>query len=214
MLEILLLLLVVASWARILKWAVRTLDALLRRCLGIYEFCQDEDCVLRLAVRRSKCDLTLSDGTRICRGAPVGELHLWNEHVPTIPPEGPDLAWALAFRRRLAHSLAQLAAHVERHPGVQGLQAFRADLSFGSRYGLEPWRNMLGRWGFDLVDEDGRDGLWGRLAGFGNNLYAWALVWAFNPASLRDARPRDLRRDQVWMARGVLRGRYLNRRAA
>jgi hypothetical protein len=197
---------------RILQGAVRTLDALLRRCLGIYEFCDDEDCVLRLAIRQSDCDLILSDGTHIEEGMPIGELHMWNEHIPTIPPEGPDLAWALAFHRRLAHSLAQLAAHVGSSPGAQGLQAFRADLSFGSRYRLEQWREMLERWGFDLVGRDGREGVWGRLADLGDNLYAWVLVWAFNPASLQGERPHDLRRDRLWMSRGVLQKRYLGSR--
>jgi hypothetical protein len=136
---------------------------------------------------------------------------VWNEHIPAIPPEGPDLAWALAFRRRLGHSLAQLAAHVASSPGTQRLQAFRADLSFGGRYELEQWRAMLERWGFDLVDRESRNGLWGRLADWGDNMYAWLLVWAFNPASLQGEGP-SRRRDRLWMSRGVLQRRYLGRR--
>jgi ceramide glucosyltransferase len=80
---------------------VRSLDGLLRRWYHIYEFSNREACLLRLAIRTSDADVMLSDGTCIQRGDPLGELHFWNEHVPSIPKAGPDLAWGLTFQRRL-----------------------------------------------------------------------------------------------------------------
>lgn len=188
--------------------AVRGMDALLRRHLHIYEFCQDGDCLLRLAIRENDRDVTLADGTHVERGALVGELHMWNEHIPAIPSEGPDLAWALTFRRRLSHSLQALAVHVESGPQLQRVRAFRADLSFGSRYGLDQWVGMLERWGFELVGQESSYGLWARLVDWGDNLYARVLTWAFNPASLRGERRRGWSRDQLWMSREVLTRKY------
>jgi hypothetical protein len=40
------------------------------------------------------------------------------------------------------------------------------------------------------------------------NLYAWGLIWAFNPASLGGYRARKLRRDQIWISREVLLQKY------
>ena len=57
-------------------------DALLRHLYQIREFTDDPNCLLRLAIKQAGTPLRLSDGTRIMPGDPIGELHLWNDHVP------------------------------------------------------------------------------------------------------------------------------------
>ena len=88
---------------------VHQLDPMLRRAHRVQEFTQDPQCVLRVALGFSNRDLQLSDGTWIRRGDPIVELHLWNERIPRMPPEGPDLAWSLRFYRRLVASLRLVA---------------------------------------------------------------------------------------------------------
>ena len=119
-----------------------------------------------------------------------------------------SLAWALTFRRQLTQSLQELAVYVQCAPECQDMRAFRGEISFGGPYTRQALAHMLERWGFDLVSQPGPARLWGRLNYLVQNAYAWALMWAFNPASLKEASLWDLRRDQVWISRGVLLGRY------
>jgi hypothetical protein len=67
---------------RVLVYLIYRLDALLRHLYQIREFTDDPNRVLRLAIKQAVTPLSLSDGTGIMPGDPVGELHLWNDHVP------------------------------------------------------------------------------------------------------------------------------------
>ena len=192
----------------ILKGMVHGLDVLIRRFRHIYEFSQDERCLLRLSIGESKEDLNLSDGTCVNQGDLIGELHLWNEHIPPVRQEGPDLDWALSFQRQLSFSFRELATYVQTDARCQGVMAFRGELSFGGPYGVAHFTRLAGRWGFDLVCPDDRTGLRRRLMDWGTNLYAWGLIWAFNPASLGGDRAGQLRRDQIWISREVLVQKY------
>jgi len=117
-------------WGRLLRAGVRGLDTLLRRVYGIREFSREEWNLFRLAVRRSLKDCILSDGVTIHRGDPIGELHFWNEHIPSIPAQGPDLGWALAVQRQLVRSLRALADHVESTPDLQAIQALGGEIAY------------------------------------------------------------------------------------
>jgi len=225
----------------VLKEAVKGLDCLLRRCLDIREFSRDPDCILRLGVVRAGRDLALSDGTRIARGEPVGDLHLWNERVPPMPPEGPTLSWAVTFQKRMKRSLELLAAHVEGQamhvegqaahteghggddragekpgPGARyrDLKAFRAVGSFMSRRESDSGSGpgavvaLARRLGFEVVEPDRPAGWWRRFAEFWENLFNLALVWAYNPPSLRSRGLRGLGRVQLWISRDALIERY------
>jgi hypothetical protein len=74
---------------RVLVYLIYRLDALLRHLYQIREFTDDPNRVLRLAIKQAVTPLSLSDGTGIMPGDPVGELHLWNDHVPRFPSGGP-----------------------------------------------------------------------------------------------------------------------------
>lgn len=209
---------------------MKGLDSLLRRCYGIREFSRDPDCLLRLAVTRSRRDLTLADGTTIRRGEPVGDLHLWNERIPPMPPGGPDLAWGLRFQRRLKRSLEELVAYLASEPGLEALRAFRAVGSFMSRPTQLAGANSAGgtaarpgnpatvlagplmslaeRMGFEIVDDDGAPGFWRRFAEFWENAFNLALVWAYNRPSLRSRTLPGLRRVQLWVSREGLVRKY------
>jgi len=191
-----------------LRPLVRRLDAFLRRTGHIFEFSQSRDCLLRLALRNSKEEVTLSDGTNLRRGEPVGELHLWNEHIPVVGDRQPDLVWGVAFRRQLDQSLRELAAYIQTDPRFKQVRAFRGEGMFGSRYAPVRLARMARRWGFDLVTPDGAAGWWRRSADFWENMYATWLIRAYNPASLRGSRVPDLRRDQLWISRETLCRRY------
>ena len=48
----------------------------------------------------------------------------------------------------------------------------------------------------------------GRFGAFWDNLYAWWLMWAFNPLSLRSRRFSGLQRVEIWMPAEEFLSRY------
>ena len=75
-----------------LVYLIYRLDALLRHFYRIREFTDDPNCLLRLAMKPASTPLSLSDGTMIMPGDPVGELHLWNDHLLPFRPVARRLA--------------------------------------------------------------------------------------------------------------------------
>jgi hypothetical protein len=185
--------------------AVCGLDALLRRAYRVWEFTQDENCILRVALGTSAKDVTLSDGTRVEKGEVVGELHLWNEHLPRMDEEGPSVEWALKAHRLWRASLKQLTAYLENDPQFASVRAFRGETAF-LRDDLEE-SALFERLGFDLVRRNPP----GRLRRFGDfweNLYTWWLIWTFNPGSMKAKGLMRLERAQLWISRRALLERY------
>jgi hypothetical protein len=185
--------------------AVCGLDVLLRRAYHVWEFTQDESCILRTALGRSAGEITLSDGTRIEKGEVVGELHLWNEHLPRMDEEGPSLAWALKSYHLWRASLKQLTVYLEEEPQFAGVRAFRGETAFfqGDLEGSA----LFERLGFDLVRAD-RTSKLKRFGEFWENFYTWGLIWTFNPGSLRRKDLFRMERAQVWISRQALLERY------
>src|ERR1700691_5318544 len=84
--------------------AVLRLDVALRANLGIFEFSNDPDCLLRIAITQSKLGAVLSDGTNVREGDSVVELPFWNEHVAALVASQHSLARAKSICRLLHHS--------------------------------------------------------------------------------------------------------------
>jgi len=194
-------------FGRLGRWAIRRLDSLLRRAQGVYEFSPEPDCILRLALGRSEREVTLADGTRIAAGERIGELHLWNERLPPMPKAGPDFRWALAMRHRLVRSLRLLAAHVENDAALADVRAFRGEMVFDLRRDEREDADPFARLGLELRPAEPA-GLLKRFTDFWENLYAWWLIWTFNPASLHSKRFWHLQRCQLWISREALLSKY------
>ena len=192
-----------------MRGLVRLLDGLLRRACGIVEFCDDLQCLLRVQLARCPRPLRLSDGTEVQRGESVLMLHLWNEHVPPMGPAGPDLRWAAGVRSRLIRSLRHVAALVTTDPQLAKVQAVGGDtVLFPLDDDGNPAR-LMRRLGFDVVPRP--LGRLGRFGEFWENLYAWALMSAFNALSLHRKQLLRLQRTEVWMSRQRLLERYSHR---
>jgi len=193
---------------------IRALDALLRRIYQVTEFTQDPEAMLRLSLATAERDLVLSDGTHIRAGDPVAMLHFWNEHIPVMPPDGPDLGWGLAFQRGLSRSLQDVAAHVQTDPAYRQVRALRGPTTFTSAHDPAEASRIVGRWGFDLLRRERKAGFWPRFGLFWESVYASWLIWAYNPPSARSKPLRSLRWDELWMSRERLLAQYQPRRAA
>ena len=188
-----------------MRTLIRWLDGVIRRVGGIFEFCDDAACIFRLQWRRAWRDVRLSDGTTVRRGEPILCLHLWNEHIPSMGPEGPDLTWAVTVRRRLLFTLQRLARWVQEDPHQGRVRAIGGISALLTPEGDGGGKRLLERLGFEVSPHRGR---WGRFGEFWENLYAWGLMWTYNPASIRHRPPHRLRRTEVWMSIRTLLERY------
>ena len=191
----------------LLRHAVRRLDTYLRQRQGIREFTDCPDCLLRYSLGAAPADVALADGLRVRRGEPIVELHLWNEQIPALPAAGPDLAWALAARRRLRRSLQELALALAGALEMRGIAACRGQAAFAGqqRAGAGLFR-LLRRLGFECVDE-GPPTLGRRAHDLFEDVLIGALTWTYNPAGLR--RDKLLRRRcPVWISRARVLERY------
>jgi hypothetical protein len=193
-------------WAVIVRGVIRRFDSFLRKRNGVFEFCQAEDCILRLSYSRASHPLCLTGGG-VPRGAPVLLLHLWNERIPSIPPNGPDFSWASSTQRMFLHSLQLVAAYLESNLCQQSIQAVGGNtalLKYNDRAG---GRRLVQRMGFTVLPYQSSLGSFGE---FWENFYAWWLMWAFNPVSLRDRNWLRMRRMEIWMTVDEFKCRFLN----
>lgn len=177
-----------------MKPLIRAIDRHMRRRLGVFEFADDPECVFRVSYARTSRTLAVG-GREIPPGAPVLELHFWNEQLPPLPPEGPDLSWAVRGQRQWATSCRLLAAFLRNDPRaseVVALGGVTVLFSPGDGSGAE---RLFRRMGFALSPARCSLGRFGQLW---ENLYAWLLMWSFNQATLRHRSLLRLRRTSFW----------------
>jgi hypothetical protein len=192
---------------RVPRAMVLALDLLLQRQGHVQEFTRDEECILRIALTASKQDIELSDGTRVRAGNRICELHLWNEHIPPMPPEGPDLGWGLRFYRLAVKSFRSLATYLAADER-QDIVALGGQMAFVEKDDPPVLASVAARLGFDVLNLTAQAGRWRRFTHFWENILSWALMWTFNPASLRGKRFLRLQRYRLWMSRRTLLQRY------
>ncbi len=183
---------------------IRKFDALVCRMSGVFEFCEDDECLLRLRSARATHDLCFP-GRCVRAGEPVLEIHVWNEHMPLIPPNGPDLVWAIRLQRGLVRSFQLVARHMQGEVHLASARAvggvtvlfFPGDRSGGTR--------LMERLGFTITPYHRPCGAFGE---FWENFYTWWIMWTYNPASLRHRRLLGLRRAEMWMPAEAFLARY------
>ncbi|HLE50964.1 MAG TPA: hypothetical protein VI755_02830 [Anaerolineales bacterium] len=183
---------------------VRLIDAAVRRARGVFTFCEQEDCLLRLQLSQARHELRFP-GCRVPPAAPVLELHLWNEHIPSLPPSGPDLAWAIRIRRMFVHSLRAVGEQMRRDSRLGSVRAVGGATNLLSLDGSSSGVAVFQHLGFTVLPYHHP---LGRFGAFWDNLYAWWLMWTFNPVSLRSRRFSGLQRIEIWMPAEEFLSRY------
>jgi hypothetical protein len=174
---------------------IRHFDTLVRRANGVLEFCDDEECLLRLQVARAPRTLHL-EGQVVEAGEPVLILHLWNEHIPPLPQTGPDLAWAVRGYRMFIRSLCAVARQMQNDPRLAGVRAVGGVTVLFGPAGNSDKASLVQRLGFSVMPYHGP---LGRFGEFWENFYSWWIMWTFNAASLQHRRLVHLRRVEIWM---------------
>jgi hypothetical protein len=184
--------------------SIRRFDAWLSRRYGIFTISDEAGCILRVQLAHAARTIQLPD-QEIQVGEPVLLIHLWNEHIPPLPPNGPDLAWATNIQRLFIRSLQMVARQM-----VSDTRLSRAKAVCGTTVLLSPNEHPAGmhlmeRLGFIVVPSRNRLGCFGE---FWENFYAWWLMWAFNPASLRHRHFNNLCRVEIWISARNFKGRF------
>jgi len=197
----------VASGRLFSRRLICSIDRLLRRAQGVYEFTTSQQCLLRIAIGRADASLRLRDGTSVECGGSIAVLHLWNEHLPPLSQGGPTFAWVNRMRRQFLDSLCELAAYAEASPSLRSVIAFQARGAFVSRGRSAKMDRIVARFGFERIVDDGRPRLSVRVQDFLDNFWLWSLVWAFNPRSLR-GRALIRQRDELWISKAALIERF------
>lgn len=187
-----------------LEHAVFSLDRVLRWCGGVYEFSANPRCLFRIGAGRAEQAWRLADGTEIRAGAPILELHLWNEHMPAMGREGPTLAWARQVNRRIQSSLAELARYLEQTPQLHEVVAICADMHLGREQQRAQLGRIMARYGFVTVETCARPGAVHRA---GKTILIAMLVLATNPAAFRSTVLRR-RHTRLLLSRGTLERLY------
>ena len=173
---------------------IRFIDGLMVRAIGVFEFTDDPACLLRLRWGRAHTTIRLGDET-IAVGDPVLELHVWNDHVPPTPAEGPDLAWASRAFRLWVTSLRNAARYLQSRPDRETIRAVTGTTGLFPDHGDGPGAaRFMERLGFAVMPYQAS-----RLRLPWENLYSWLLIWAYSPGSLRFRRWSGMRRLELWM---------------
>jgi hypothetical protein len=194
-----------AVW--IARRGVRLIDAILLRCHPVEAFAEDRDCILCVRPAALDVPLALSDGTRLQAGDKLAEIHFWNDHLPSMSEGGADMGWAFQFRHRLTYSLRLLAARLPTESRYAGFVALKGQLGFIQGRHISPLQSLAAHLGFTLLLREA-PGLRLWKGSFWACLYAWWLMWAYNPATLRGKRFRDTVISEIWMSRDRLLSRY------
>ncbi len=195
--------------ATIISWIIYMIDDIYQHYYFDYKFNNEQENLLRLAISNSEFNWVLQDGTVIDRGDAIGELRLWNGHLPTIPLDGADILWVVKFQRNLHQSLEDLVDYIQKEPDFLNIYVFHGELSFVSKREPTQWKQYLERMGFELVENNDYYGVCGRIVNSFQSIYAYCLIWAFDPSSLRNGFTlKDLRRKQVWISRDSLIKNY------
>ena len=192
----------------VLRALVSRFDIFLRRQGRVLEFSNDADCILRIAVGMCGKHMELSDGTTIRPGEKVCELHFWNEHIPPMSAEGPDLKWGLEFYRLAITSLRSLADYLPTDQALADVVALRGQLALAGGDGKLSLASAATQLGFDVLNLTLQAGRWGRFKQFWENIYSWALMWTFNPGTLRRKQFLGLNRYELWISRSRLSQLY------
>jgi hypothetical protein len=187
---------------------VSAIDKTLRARQGIFEYSDCPRCIFRVHVGVATTDIALSDGTALSAGGRLLNLHLWNEHVPPFPDQGPTIGWARRMCQDLEISLRELASFIASNPALDDIEAVGGKMVFGSTEQGHAVAHLAERYGFVCaVELAPKRSISQALHRLGENILISMIVMSRNPAALRaDCFSRD--RVPVYLRRHELMKRF------
>jgi len=183
---------------------IRGFDTWLCRRNRIFSFCTDPDCVLRLQFSPAPHAMQI-EGMTISRGKTVLAMHIWNDHLPHVPPEGADFRWAVKTLRMYRYSLHLAARYVGQNASLPTFHAVMGQTSLFPPPAQISSSHPMQRFGFTVIPYRGP---LGRFGEFWENFYAWWLIWAYNPVSALHWNIFKAHRSEIWMTAQTFMKRY------
>lgn len=178
-----------------MRAVIRRFDQFLARQYGLFNFCDEPDCVLRLQVSTSPHRLCFPNQL-VEAGEKVLLLHLWNEQIPAVSKEGIDLAWVKNMQRSFLKSLRAVGTYMQTEPCMADIRAVGGEtvlMLVGTRHSGERFMERLGFY------VEPYEAPLGRFGEFWENFYSWFLMWAYNPSSLQTRKFSGMQRGEFWM---------------
>jgi YkoP domain len=189
----------------VLRGAILRLDRALRKSQGIYEFCQDDHCLLRIAITEAKKEVALPDGRAVRAGDSVVELHWWNEHVALLLAGRPTLARAKVLAALVQNSFKLLGEYVATAPEARKARFIHAHAVLPVRNRRSELARVARRYGFCAIRQP--SGGVGRVHDFFEDYLVHALQWAFHPGAPAK-RARTMKRVDLWTGRAEFMARF------
>jgi hypothetical protein len=183
------------------------IDNGLRRRNNVCDYTGDPRCVFRMQVTEARYDLDLADGTAVHTGDRLVSLHLWNEHVPTIPLAGPSIAWGRCMGTAMNVSLRQLAAFMSLHSEFDSVVAIRGNMAESTTQTASQLLRIMQHFGFESPAQEPAVSWGEKLHQFGENILVLLVLLAVNPVAARTSVLSRVRFD-VLMSRGSFDKRY------
>jgi len=187
-----------------IQLAIFRLDRVLRRWQHIFEFCEADDCLLRVAIRSARKKLRLRDGREVRPGDQIIDIHWWNEHVARLIADRPALARAKILPALVERSFEHLAKYVATS-AAKKVRFIHGNAVLPMRGSEEEFAALVAQYGFCVAHPD--CGYFERLHDFLEEYFVRALLWAFHRRKAR-RRKTILRRVDLWATRGQFLARY------
>jgi hypothetical protein len=175
------------SWS-LRGWVGQTalrIDDGLRLRKNVCEYTDDPQCVFRIQITEAQHDILFSDGAVVRTGDRLISLHLWNEHIPAIPPDGPTFAWGRRMGRAMDVSLRQLATFMSHRPEFDRVVAIRGDMAESTAQTAAQLLRIMQHFGFEPLAQQRAVSWSQRLHQFGENILVLLLLLAVNPVAAR-----------------------------
>jgi len=138
-----------------------------------------------MQIEEADRDFVLADGTSVGRGEKIINLHLWNEHVPVIPADGPTVAWGRRMSSSMSFSLHQLAAALESCAEFDRVTAVRFKTAVATANRTVQLMRIMEHFGFEIVTDRAAVPWRQKVHELGENILALLLLTAVNPESAR-----------------------------
>ncbi len=179
---------------------IRAIDKKRRRQMGIFELNSEKGCIFRACIR-PVAEMPFIPKEIGPTGSKVLDLHLWNEQVPPMPLGGPDLVYAKKLIHLAAdsfHMLAQFVAQDNRAAEVAAISGLTSMLFSGN---IQTGKKIFLRLGLQLAEHRSSAV---PVRRFLDDLYAWMLMWTYNPLILRARKPLKIDWYAFWISRDAL----------
>ena len=183
---------------------IRRIDKKRREMMGIFEFSTDRCCIFRASIHPLSEMAYIPEASEKS-GTKALNLHFWNEQVPPLPSGGPDLGYAKNLIHKWTESLRQLANFILRDPRAEDVTVIIGITPIFFSGNIRTGINLIPRTGMHIEKYHPSAG---PVRLFFDDLYAWMLMWTYNPNILYTRKPFTVDWHALWISREVLVERF------